>query len=89
MRPLDTKVPASASPWPLAALERRIDSQDETIVEIVQAIRQLMAAPPQPRARWTGAGQQRTIIIQRCPVRLMNFGAKLRFQEGPHVQARL
>jgi allophanate hydrolase subunit 1 len=32
----------------LAALERRIDSQDETIVEIVQSIRQLMAAPPRP-----------------------------------------
>jgi len=32
----------------LAALERRIDSQDQTIVEIVQAIRQLMANPPTP-----------------------------------------
>jgi len=31
----------------LAALERRIDSQDETIVDIVQAIRELMA-PPEP-----------------------------------------
>ena len=29
----------------LAALERRIDSQDETIVEIVQVIRQLTTAP--------------------------------------------
>jgi cell division protein FtsB len=32
----------------LDALERRIDSQDETIVEIVQAIRQLTTAPPRP-----------------------------------------
>ena len=32
----------------LAALERRVDSQDETIVEIVQSIRQLMATPPRP-----------------------------------------
>jgi hypothetical protein len=31
----------------LAALERRVDSQNETIVEIVQAIRSLMA-PPEP-----------------------------------------
>ena len=37
----------------LAALERRIDSQDETIVEIVQAIRQLMA-PPEPKKRPIG-----------------------------------
>jgi hypothetical protein len=32
----------------LNALERRIDSQDETIVEIVQTIRQLTDAPPRP-----------------------------------------
>jgi hypothetical protein len=30
----------------LEELERRIDGQDETIVEILQAIRQLMAPPP-------------------------------------------
>ncbi|MEO7404419.1 MAG: ORF6N domain-containing protein, partial [Burkholderiales bacterium] len=30
----------------LDALERRMDSQDETVVEIVQAIRQLMTVPP-------------------------------------------
>jgi len=34
----------------LAALERRIDAQDETIVEILAAIRQLMA-PPEPRKK--------------------------------------
>ena len=32
----------------LDALERRIDSQDETIVEIVQTIRKLMEAPSRP-----------------------------------------
>jgi phage regulator Rha-like protein len=32
----------------LAALERRIDSQDDTIVEIVQTIRQLMVSPHRP-----------------------------------------
>jgi hypothetical protein len=36
----------------LTALERRIDSEDETIVEIVQSIRQLMATPPRaPEAK--------------------------------------
>ena len=34
----------------LAALEQRIDSQDETIVEILAAIRQLMA-PPEPKKK--------------------------------------
>jgi hypothetical protein len=34
----------------LAALERRIDTQDETIVEILAAIRQLMT-PPEPRKK--------------------------------------
>lgn len=34
----------------LAALERRIDTQDETIAEILAAIRQLMA-PPEPKKR--------------------------------------
>ena len=34
----------------LATLEQRIDSQDETIVEILAAIRQLMA-PPEPTKR--------------------------------------
>lgn len=42
----------------LDALERRIDSQDETIVEIVQAIRRLTAAPPprppEPKRRAIG-----------------------------------
>ena len=35
----------------LNELERRIDSQDETIVEILGAIRQLMAQPNPPRRR--------------------------------------
>lgn len=34
----------------LAAFEQRIDSQDETIVEILAAIRQLMA-PPEPKKK--------------------------------------
>ncbi len=34
----------------LAALEQRIDSQDETIVEILVAIRELMA-PPEPKKK--------------------------------------
>ena len=34
----------------LAALEQRIDSHDETIVEILAAIRQLMA-PPEPKKK--------------------------------------
>jgi hypothetical protein len=34
----------------LAALERRIDTQDETIAEILAAIRQLMA-PPEPKKK--------------------------------------
>ena len=34
----------------LSALERRIDTQDETIVEILAAIRQLMA-PPEPKKK--------------------------------------
>jgi hypothetical protein len=34
----------------LAALEQRIDSTDETIVEILAAIRQLMA-PPEPKKK--------------------------------------
>ena len=34
----------------LAQLERRVDSQDETIVEILAAIRQLMT-PPEPRKK--------------------------------------
>jgi hypothetical protein len=34
----------------LAALEQRIDSQDETIVEILAAIRQLLA-PPEPKKK--------------------------------------
>lgn len=41
----------------LDALERRIDSQDESIVEIVQAIRKLMEAPPrapEPKRRPIG-----------------------------------
>ena len=39
----------------LSALERRIDSQDESIVEIVQAIRKLMAPPPpEPKKRPIG-----------------------------------
>jgi hypothetical protein len=33
-----------------AALETRIDSQDQTIVEILAAIRQLMA-PPEPKKK--------------------------------------
>lgn len=37
----------------LAALERRIDSQDQTIVEIVRAIRELMT-PPEPTKRPIG-----------------------------------
>jgi hypothetical protein len=37
----------------LAALERRIDSQDKTIVAIVQSIRQLMT-PPEPKRRPIG-----------------------------------
>jgi len=37
----------------LDALERRIDAQDETIVDIVRAIRELMA-PPQPKRRPIG-----------------------------------
>jgi hypothetical protein len=35
----------------LAELEQRIDSQDDSILDIVQAIRQLMAAPAQPPAQ--------------------------------------
>jgi len=38
----------------LNELERRIDSQDETIVEILGAIRQLMAPPPAPARRPIG-----------------------------------
>lgn len=41
----------------LDALERRIDSQDESIVEIVEAIRKLMEAPPrvpEPKRRPIG-----------------------------------
>ncbi len=38
----------------LAALEQRIDSQDETIVEILSAIRQLMAPPELPPKRPIG-----------------------------------
>lgn len=38
----------------LTALERRIDTQDETIVEILAAIRQLMAPPPPPKKRPIG-----------------------------------
>jgi hypothetical protein len=38
----------------LDALERRIDSQDETIIEIVRAIRELMPPPPQPKRRPIG-----------------------------------
>ncbi len=38
----------------LSELEQRIDSQDETIVEILGAIRQLMAAPPEPKKRPIG-----------------------------------
>jgi hypothetical protein len=34
----------------LAALEQRIDSHDETIVEILAAIRQLMT-PPEPKKK--------------------------------------
>jgi hypothetical protein len=35
----------------LFELEQRIDSQDESILDIVQAIRQLMTAPSQPPAQ--------------------------------------
>lgn len=38
----------------LSELEQRIDSQDETIVEILGAIRQLMAPPPTPARRPIG-----------------------------------
>jgi len=38
----------------LSELEQRIDSQDETIVEILGAIRQLMAPPPAPARRPIG-----------------------------------
>lgn len=38
----------------LVDLEQRIDSQDETIVEILGAIRQLMAPPPAPPRRPIG-----------------------------------
>jgi len=38
----------------LAELERRIDSQDDTIVEILSAIRQLMAPSPIPKRRPIG-----------------------------------
>lgn len=38
----------------LTALEQRIDTQDETIVEILAAIRQLMAPPPPARRRPIG-----------------------------------
>lgn len=38
----------------LNELERRIDSQDETIVEILGAIRQLMSPPPAPARRPIG-----------------------------------
>ena len=34
----------------LEALEQRIDSQDETIVDVLAAIRQLMA-PPEPKKK--------------------------------------
>lgn len=38
----------------LAELEQRIDAQDETIVEILGAIKQLMAPPPAPARRPIG-----------------------------------
>lgn len=40
----------------LDALERRIDSQDETIVEIVQAIRALMTPPSPPEIKKRSIG---------------------------------
>ena len=38
----------------LAALKRRIDTQDETIFEVLTAIRQLLAPPPVPKKRPMG-----------------------------------